>query len=103
MKFRQRIDEFRYWLACRISPWVADVDHRFSCVLCEVTTGMSKTNYTIEAMNAEIADKRMRDGEMAIDDYLEEREDGEIMARAKRVRQDAEARRERFARMRPAK
>ena len=97
MKLDQRINEFRYWLACRISPWVADVDWRFSVVLCDVTSGMSKTNYTIEAMRAQIADKREQDAEMAIDDFLDDHEDDEILERAARVRAENEACRQRWA------
>lgn len=103
MKLGQRINEFRYWLARKISPWVDDVDYRFGCVLSEVTSRMSKTNYTLEAMRAEIADKRQQDDELAVDDFLCDYEDEDILARAARVRDEQNARRERWARMAPAK
>lgn len=103
MKLGERINEFRYWLARKISPWVDDVDYRFSCVLCDVTARMSKTNYTLEAMRAEIADKREQDIEDGIDDFLGDYEDAEILARAERVRAEQEQRRETWAKMRPAK
>lgn len=103
MKLGQRMNEFLYWLARKISPWVDDVDYRFSCVLCDVTVAMSKTNYTLEAMRAEIADKRRQADEMAIDDFLGDYEDDEILARAERVRAEQEQRREMWARMDAAK
>lgn len=96
MKLNQRINELLYWLACRLSPWVADVDWRFSCVLCDVTTGMSKTNYALEAMRAEIADKRSQDIEDGIDDFLDDYDDEEILERAARVRAENEARRQQW-------
>ena len=91
-------NKFRYWLACRISPWVADVEYRFSCVLCEVTQGMSKTNYTLDAMLYEIQQKRMDDFDMNVDDYLGDYEDDEILQRAKEVRERNKVRRDRALR-----
>jgi len=93
MNLKRKFDEFRYWLACRISPWVGDVDYRFSCVLCEVTHGMSKTNYTLDAMLSEIRQKRTDDFDMELDDYLADYEDEEILQRAKEVRERALRRR----------
>ncbi len=99
----ERIAGFRYWLACRISPWVADVEHRFSCVLDDVTNSMSKTNYTLDAMRSEIQAKRMQDDEDAIDDFLSDYDDDKILERAANVRELARLRREQRERARPSK
>lgn len=49
--------ELRYRIACWISPDIADVEHRFSCVLGHATGGrMSKTNYDWEIMQSAIND-----------------------------------------------
>lgn len=68
-----------------------DLEHRFSVVLSEVTNTMSKTNYTVDAMRAEIAEWVSKQVENGIDDFLEEHEDEEIRARAKKVRVAAAA------------
>lgn len=102
MKLKRKFDEFRYWLACCVSPWVADVDYRFSCVLCDVTEGMSKTNYSLEAMRQQIGQKFADEAEMAIDDFLDDYEDDEILRRATEVRERNKMRRERALRAQAA-
>lgn len=49
-----------------------EMAHRFSCVLCDVTQGMSKTNYDLDAMRAEISDKRQTDDDYAVETFIEE-------------------------------
>lgn len=51
--------QLAYWLA---SDWIDDLEYRFSAFLCEQTGGMlSKTNYSIQTMNAYANDCRERE------------------------------------------
>ena len=52
------------------AEWLDDLEHRFSCVLNHVSP-MSKTNYTLEAMYAEINQQRVDEIEEAIADSRE--------------------------------
>ena len=67
----RRIVEFRYWLACRISPWVSDVDYRFACVLDHTTGVMSKTNYSLETMYGAIDQRFIDEREEAFQEGVE--------------------------------
>jgi hypothetical protein len=77
-------NQFRYWWES-IKDWcarvyychhnarvIADFEHRMAVVLCEVTRGMSKPYYTIDAMLSEIADKQQQDSDFW---YAEGRKD----------------------------
>lgn len=69
-----RLDEAVQWcervIYCHHNARVlADMEWRLGCVLCDVTRGMSKPYYTLEAMRDEISSK-------AIDDYNEAYADG---------------------------
>jgi len=64
-----RLDAAKEWfervIYCHHNARVlADMEWRLGCVLCDVTRGMSKPYYTLEAMRDEISSK-------AVDDYNE--------------------------------
>ncbi len=72
-----RLDAAKEWfervIYCHHNARVlADMEWRLGCVLCDVTRGMSKPYYTLEAMLAEIHDMQMDDHNEA---YAEGRKD----------------------------
>ncbi len=83
------VERLREWL-----PWTVvrtdelhDLCYRFSCVLDHATDGrMSKTNYTKEAMYAQIDDAFTRCAEQAVEDAIA---DGEVV-RATLIRGEGE-------------